>query len=163
MKKKHVVEIDYVEISGEVNFSIESGVEYKLVNPNGGKVLDVEDGSYNVRTWDGSDVTLSQRWRMTDVGDGKYSVKNTNSGKYLTVDGDLTAPWVNVNLQAWNGTDAQKWSIEKVSNKYYKLINVANGKALDVDGASIDRGANIGTWEDLPSGPAQMWLFYPLD
>lgn len=163
MKEKHSVEIDYIRISGDVMFSIESGAEYKLVNPHGGKALYVDDETNNVRTWDDSNGGPSQRWEMTDLGDGTYKVVNPDNGKLLSLDGDPTKPWGNVNVQDWNGSAFQKWKVKNAGNKYYKLINMANGKALDVGGSSIDSGANVGTWEDLLGGPAQMWLFYKLD
>jgi hypothetical protein len=59
--------------------------------------------------------------------------------------------------------DSQKWEIVDNGAGYYKLINMESNKALDVGGASIDSGANVGTWEDIPGGPAQIWLLYKLD
>ncbi|MDQ0343755.1 family 43 glycosylhydrolase [Lederbergia wuyishanensis] len=161
MKDKHLVEIDYIEISGEVSFSIEADATYKLVNPNGNKALHVDDRN-NVLAWDDSNGGASQTWQMVELADGSYKVIHPANGKVLSLDGNPAEAWVNVNVQDWNGTDIQKWRLAHVGNGYYKLLNVASGKALDVGGASIEN-ENVGTWEDLPGGIAQMWLFYKLD
>nr|WP_233711622.1 RICIN domain-containing protein [Lederbergia citrisecunda] len=161
MKKKHLVEIDYIEISGEVSFSIDAGATYKLVNPNGNKVLHVDERN-NVLAWDDSNGGASQTWQMVELTDGSYKVIHPANGKVLSLDGNPAEAWVNVNVQDWNGADIQKWKLVHVGNGYYKLLNVASGKALDVGGASIEN-ENVGTWEDLPGGIAQMWLFYKLD
>nr|WP_280518623.1 RICIN domain-containing protein [Lederbergia wuyishanensis] len=156
-----MVEIDYIEISGEVSFSIEADATYKLVNPNGNKALHVDDRN-NVLAWDDSNGGASQTWQMVELADGSYKVIHPANGKVLSLDGNPAEAWVNVNVQDWNGTDIQKWRLAHVGNGYYKLLNVASGKALDVGGASIEN-ENVGTWEDLPGGIAQMWLFYKLD
>src|SRR5690606_10466410 len=161
-KKKHQLEIDYIEISGEVTASVESGAEYKLVNPHGNKALHVDEWN-NVLTWDDSEGGDSQRWEMVALEDGSYKVVNPATNMVLAIEGDPQTPWANVNVQAWNNTDTQKWRVVHVGGGYYKLFNVASGKSLDVGGANIDSGANVGTWEDIPGGPAQMWVLYKLD
>nr|WP_144928350.1 family 43 glycosylhydrolase [Paenibacillus bovis] len=161
-KKKHQLEIDYIEISGEVTASVESGAEYKLVNPHGNKALHVDEWN-NVLTWDDSEGGDSQRWEMVALEDGSYKVVNPATNMVLAIEGDPQTPWANVNVQAWNNTDTQKWRVVHVGGGYYKLFNVASGKSLDVGGANIDSGANVGTWEDIPGGPAQMSVLYKLD
>ncbi len=161
-KKKHPVEIDYIEISGEIRFSIESGAEYKLVNPNGNKVL-YADGLSNVLTWDDLNGDVTQRWEIVHLEDDIFKLTNPATGKVLAVEGDINEPWANVKIQDWNDSDVQKWKVTHAGGSYHKLINVASGKALDVGGNDIESGANVGTWEDLPWGPAQMWVLYKLD
>nr|WP_269432391.1 RICIN domain-containing protein [Paenibacillus sp. VKM B-2647] len=165
-KGKHAVEIDYIELSGNNAFSLKSGAEYSLINPNGGKALDVTgastaDGTW-IQMWDDSDGGASQRWKIADAGDGTYSLINPNSGKALTV-ADPSAPWGRVAISDYQGLDTQKWKIVDKGNGYCKLISVKTGKALDVGGASIDSGAGVGTWQDLPGGVAQFWLLYRLN
>ncbi|MFD0697323.1 family 43 glycosylhydrolase [Paenibacillus sp. GCM10027628] len=163
---KHAVDIDYIELSGNNEFSIKSGSEYKLINPNGGKVLDVigagtTNGTFT-QMWDDSDGGIAQRWKIVDNGDGTYKLINPNSGKALTVS-DPAAAWGRVDIEEDQGLDTQKWKIVDTGNGYCKLINVKTGKALDVGGASINSGAGVGTWQDLPGGVAQFWLMYKLD
>ncbi|MFD1849344.1 family 43 glycosylhydrolase [Oceanobacillus bengalensis] len=163
MKKEHIVEIDYIEISGEVPFLIESGKDYKLINPNGGKALDImDDGTNNVRTWESDDSSTSQIWKLVELGQGTYKIINPESGNVLSLGNDQTGQSVSVNIQKWKDSASQKWEIAHVGQGYFKLINLYNGEALDVSGASIDSGANVGTWENLPGGIAQMWLLYVL-
>lgn len=158
-KEKGSVEIDSIEINGEVTVSIESGKEYKLINPNGGKALDVEAESSNVRTWDDSKGGTSQRWEIVDIGDATYKIIHSESGKVLSLNEESG----HVNIQDWTQSTSQKWKIRNTGDGYYKLVNVLNGKTLDVSGASIDSGANVGVWDDIPGGIAQIWLLYKLD
>jgi len=165
-KGKHAVEIDYIETSGSNTFSIKSGAEYKLINPNGGKALDVTGAGTADGTWtqmeDDSDGGAAQRWKVVRNEDGTYTLINPNSGKALTVM-DPSASWGRVAVSEPKGLDTQKWKLVDTGNGYCKWLNVRTGKALDVGGASIDSGAGVGTWEDLPGGTAQFWLMYRLD
>lgn len=165
-KGKHSVNIDYIELSGDNTFSVKSGADYKLINPNGGKALEVKGAAVNndspTQMANDLDGAISQRWQIVDLGDGTYSLINPNSGKALTVQ-DRSAAWGLVVLQDNQGLDTQKWRIVDTGNGYCKLFNVATGKVLDVGGASIDSGAGVGTWADIPGGPAQYWLLYQLD
>lgn len=165
-KGKHAVEIDYIEISGSNTFSIKSGAEYKLINPGGGKALDVTgadtDDETWTRMWDDTDGGATQRWKIVRNEDETFSLINPSSGKALTVM-DSSASWGRVAVSEDKGLDTQKWNLVDTGNGYCKLLNVQTGKALDVSGASINSGASVGTWQDLPGGTAQFWLMYRLD
>nr|WP_282943521.1 RICIN domain-containing protein [Paenibacillus sp. RC67] len=165
-KGKHAVEIDYIEISGSNTFTVKSGAEYKLINPNGGKALDVTNAGTADGIWiqmgNDTDGGAAQRWKMIQNTDETYSLINPNSGKALTVM-DPSASWGRVAVSEDKGLDTQKWKLVDTGNGYCKLMNVQTGKALDVGGASIDSGASVGTWQELPGGIAQFWLMYRLD
>lgn len=165
-KGKHAVDIDYIEVSGSNAFSVESGAEYKLINPNGGKALDVTDSGTSdgtwTRMWNDADGGAAQRWKIVQNADETYTLINPNSGKVLTVM-DPAETWGRVAVSEDKGLDTQRWKIVDTGNGYCKLLNVRTGKALDVGGASIDSGASVGTWQDLPGGIAQFWLLYRLD
>ncbi|MBD2872943.1 family 43 glycosylhydrolase [Paenibacillus arenilitoris] len=165
-KGKHAVEIDSIELAGSHTFSVKPGAEYKLINPYGGKALDVADAGMADGTWtqmsDDSNGTAAQRWKIALNEDGTYTIINPNSGKALTVL-DPAEAWGRVGITENQGLDTQKWKLIDTGNGYCKLINVQTGKALDVSGASINSGAGVGTWKDLPGGVAQLWLFYRLD
>ncbi|MFE0558470.1 family 43 glycosylhydrolase [Paenibacillus sp. NPDC058910] len=165
-KGKHAVEIDYIELAGSNAFSIKPGAEYKLINPNGGKALEVVDAGMADGTWtqmwNDSEGGAAQRWKIALNEDGTYTLINPNSGKALTVL-DPAESWGRVGILENQGLDTQKWKLTDTGNGYCKWINVKSGKALDVSGASIDSGADVGTWKDLPGGNAQLWLLYRLD
>nr|WP_239635440.1 RICIN domain-containing protein [Paenibacillus sp. H1-7] len=143
-----------------------SGAEYKLVNPNGGKALDVTGAGTADGTWtqmsSDTDGGAAQRWKIVQNLDETYSLINSNSGKALTVM-DPAASWGRVAVSEDKGLDTQKWKLVDTGNGYCKLLNVRTGKALDVGGASIDSGASVGTWQELPNGVAQFWLMYRLN
>ena len=74
--------------------------------------LDVADGSLadgaNVRAWESND-TGAQKWRVTRLSDGTYSVANCQSGRMLDVRDAQAAPGANVQQWASNGNAAQRW------------------------------------------------------
>ncbi len=134
---------------------------YKLVNPQSGKVLDVDNGG----TWDGAVVHLwsddngaDQQWQPVQNTDGSYKLVNPNSGKVLDVDGGNTADGTKVQLWADNGSSAQQWYITQNTDGTVTLTNTNSDKVLDVNGGSSDNGTKIQIWTPNESG-AQKWQF----
>ncbi|GLX67587.1 family 43 glycosylhydrolase [Paenibacillus glycanilyticus] len=165
-KGKHAIELDYIELAGSNAFSVKDGAEYKLINPNGGKALGVTDAGITDGTltqmWDDANGTAAQRWKFVGNGDGSYTLINPNSGKALTVLNPAES-WGRVGISENQGLDTQKWKVIDTGNGYCNLINVQTGKALDIGGASINNGAGVGTWNEIPGGVAQLWVLYRLD
>ncbi|MFC5464559.1 family 43 glycosylhydrolase [Lederbergia graminis] len=156
------IEIDYIELEGNVPFQIEYGASYHFVNPNGNMAMHVGVGN-NVMTYNVENDETAQHWEFTPLADGSYKITNADSGLALTISGDENKDGANVVVLDWLDIDKQKWKIDHRGNGYYKIINVANGEALDVTAASMDPGVNIGTWKDIPNGPAQFWLLYKVE
>ncbi|SDB23538.1 endo-1,4-beta-xylanase [Pseudobutyrivibrio sp. YE44] len=78
-----------------------------------------------------------------NIANGWYYLKNTNSQKYLTVEGDSAKAASNVIISKGTGVQGQKWYVENKGNGYITLksglgdfmLDVANGK--DEDGANL--------------------------
>ena len=86
-----------------------------VVNKN--KVLDISAAETrtgaNVQIWDKCNGK-QQRFELTYLNDGYYTIKNINSGKVLDVASAGKQSGTNVWQWESNSTDAQKWKIEKM-------------------------------------------------
>jgi hypothetical protein len=100
----------------------------------------------------------NQRWRVTNLGGGQYSIFNVFANQPLDVAG-AGGSGARVQLYPATGSNNQKWTITATSGGYYRVSPVHNtGIALDVVGNSTTNGAAIGvyTWN---SGTNQQWAF----
>mgnify|MGYP001310967346 CR=1 FL=1 len=135
---------------------------FKLVAKHSGKVADVQNGNTadgaNIWQWYVNDSN-AQRWQISHVADGYYSIKNLISNKFMSVQDAGTANGTNVRQWSWTGTCAQLWRFESVGAGFHKVINKCSGKLLDVQGgpAATGDGTNIQIWDYAPGNDNQLW------
>lgn len=141
---------------------IVSGATYQLVSAtNGTSVLDVKDGNTNdgskVQLW-GSNGTNSQKWKITDVGNGYYKLQPLNAPtKSLDVSYSGINNGTQVQIFTDNGTNAQKWKLKALGNNYYTLSPAhALNSNLDVNQGASNDGTKVQIWSGN-SGNAQKW------
>ena len=141
-QKFNLNKITYTQTIADGIYTIESGLQ-------GGYLLDVNTGSpydnANVQLWKGS-----QSFKVTYLGDGKYSLMATCSGRYLDVAQGGKTAGTNVIQFGGNGGENQKWYIQDVGNGYYNIKSASNYLNLDVWGGQAKNGANIQLWN--PNG-----------
>lgn len=136
--------------SSNAKQTIQNGT-YQIVSAlNSNKVLDV-DGRY---TYSGANVHIfqnynskNQKFKVTYIGDGCYTIEAAHSEKVLDV---LWGGWTNgTNVQQYenNNTDSQKWVIKEAGDGYYYIISKCNDLYLDVAGGSTQDGTNIQMYE----------------
>ncbi|UJF31472.1 RICIN domain-containing protein [Paenibacillus hexagrammi] len=155
--------IDTIQIAAPVTSQFDPNANYKLINKNSGKLLDVyqasgADGANVIQSTDNGG--LNQKWGLVTTSDGSYKFVNRNSSKLLDVYGLSTADGGNADQWADNGGANQHWQIVDIGGGYYKLINVNSVKLLDVYGASTADGANVNQWADN-DGANQAWMITP--
>ncbi|WP_426446548.1 RICIN domain-containing protein [Paenibacillus sp. S-38] len=154
------MEVDYVRVyQRPASSGVVSGANYKLINVNSGKALDVSSAGTangtNVDVWT-DNGTGAQQWQALSNGDGTFRLVNLNSGKALDVAGAGTADGTNVAIWEVNGSAAQKWQFISNADGTFKLINPNSGKALDVAGAGTGDGTNVQiAWDN--GSAAQKW------
>lgn len=128
---------------------IVSGETYKIIAKHSSKALTVQSGSTLVgspieqRTYSGTD---SQKWIITDLGNGYYKIIAKHSNLALNVANysiDNGAPIIQ---QIYTGYDDELWKICNLGNGYYVLTNKNSQKCLDVVGAATTNGALINQW-----------------
>lgn len=116
---------------------------------NDQQVIDVSAASRrsgaNIQLWETNNCA-AQDWVISYVGDGKYTMMATCSGKYLTVAQGGTNPGTNVQQEDFENSNTQMWYIEDAGSGYYYLLSAYNGLCVDVSGGNRTSGANIQVW-----------------
>lgn len=151
----------FVAVDGEQ--SIKDGVYRIHTSTDRNLVLDVDhlltDDCTNVQlgTSNGGD---NQKWRVTYLGSGYYSIVAVHSDKAL----DMKNSGINngCNVQQYENTadtnDAQQWIIRETGNDKEFYIIHKFGLFLDVADGSLVNGANVQGYTGNGS-KAQRWVF----
>lgn len=115
-----------------------------------GMALDINNASRNnngnLQLWEQNNRS-AQDFKVTYLGDGKYSLMAMCSGNYIDVEGGGSNNGTNISQYAWTGGDNQKWYIQDAGNGYYYIRSAASQKCLDVKSGSTANGTNIQLWE----------------
>lgn len=136
---------------------------YFIKNTNSQKYLTVAgnkgaDGTnVEIRSGNGTD---SQKWYVSNVGDGYVTLKNA-LGYNLDVQYGSKDNGANIQTYSANGADAQKFKIAKTSKSgvYGITTKVTNdAKALDVYNFGTSDGVNVCQWA-YAAGTNQTWTF----
>lgn len=139
--------------------------QYRIVNKNSGKALDISDLSMfdggNIQQWDYVGGN-NQKWTLTPSGAGYYIIKSVMSGKVVDISGGSNADGANVQQWTSNGTNAQQFKIEDLGAGLYRITNRGSGKVLDVAGFSTANGGNVHQWS-WANGNNQKWEIIPVD
>ena len=88
---------------------------------------------------------------------GIYLIRNTGTGKYLTVSNSSNSNGANIEITSTSNQETQKWKVEHDSIGYVTLINMNSGRVLDISGASKVNGTNIQQY-DSNNTRAQKWI-----
>ena len=126
------------------------------------KVLDV----YNSSKSSGANIIInkfsaspSQVFRVTNIGNGIYTIQNKNSGMMVDVYASSKASGTNVWQYASNNTAAQKWSLlNSTRSGYFTVKTALCANVLDVSGAANAAGSNVWTYSSNNTA-AQQWKF----
>ena len=138
------------------------GHTYTLTSVNSGSNVDVAGGStanYASVVQYHSSGASSQRWTLSDAGNGGYYLTNVNSGKCLDVSAYSLQIGVNAIQYSCHGGKNQQWRITPDGNAW-TITNVNSGLCLDVAGASKSDGAQIIQWTCRGS-LNQQWTLTP--
>ena len=109
-------------------------------------VFDIVDGSKNsyanLQLYQNANV-WQQKFQITYLGDGYYSIFAVHSNKSLDVADGRKTSGTNVRQYSSNGTDAQKWIIAKNNDGTYSIVSKCNGLYIDVQDGKAENGKNI--------------------
>jgi hypothetical protein len=137
---------------------------YKIVNANSGKVLEVQNGATGlggvVDQWDWNGGA-HQQWQIVPLGNGYNEIFSVNSGKVLDDEGGGTGLGNRLWQWDWWGGANQQWQIVPQGSSYNSIVNLNSGMVLDVQGASTDDGAIVQQW-DWFTGLNQQWEIVPV-
>lgn len=121
-------------------------------------VLDVKSASManqaNVQVYKSNDSS-AQRFEISYVADGYYSIKAEHSSKALDIKSGSKSNGANVQQYTWNKSNAQLWKfVDAGDGSYY--IRSKCGTTLDIEGGKASSGANVYAWS-LDYGNDQRW------
>lgn len=150
--------------SGSYAHPIAAG-EYNIISGlSSAKVVD----TYNNSTAAGANIQLwtytnggGDRFKLSIDSRGLYTIRNVNSGKYLSLYARTDLFGQNVIQADASSTLAQKWIIERSGSGYIIRSAYNIDYVLDVSGQSTANGTNIGIWT-ANGGANQRWTFRPL-
>lgn len=97
----------------------------------------------------------SQRFEITDAGNGYYKIAAEHSGKVLDVKDGSSQKGALIQQYSSNGTKAQKWYFKDAGNGYYYICS-GLGTYLDVKSANTSNGTALQSWTYNGSN-AQKW------
>lgn len=124
-------------------YQLESAVD-------GSKVLDIYAASTaedaKVQVW-GKNGSLAQKWEVTELEDGTHTIRNANSGRYLTQSGDSL-------VSSSSLADGSRWRVS-VGRGGYVFENAASLRTLALSG-DAQEGTQV-VAAVAKSGPAQAW------
>lgn len=108
--------------------------------------LDISEGSWsdnaNLQLWN-STGKEPQQFELQYVGEGLYTIKAVNSGKYLTAYRFGNTNETNVVQNTYTGLANQRWYIYRDRNGAYCVMSHYNKLMMDVAGTLSSTGANI--------------------
>lgn len=88
------------------------------------------------------------------IADGWYYIKNTGSGKYLTVTDNAGKANQNIEIRTGSGVDGQKWKVTNTADGYITITSALGDFMMDVSGAKNANNVNIALYHAY-SGDAQ--------
>lgn len=163
-EEKPTVTVPVIDVSTIVTDKQIPDGTYEIVTKlNADYALDIYGGSKdsgaNVQIWHRNN-TDAQKFIVTHIGDGYYTIINKNSGKAIDAQMGSTESGTNVWQYTTNNTDAQIWRIIRTSDKKsYYIINKASGMFLDVNLAIAADGTNVKLYVQNDEYDAQKWHF----
>ncbi len=165
IEENSIIEEEQIEIEEDVE---ENGIELLSMESD-----EIQDGTYYIRTalnpimifdiadvsmqnqakvqiWEKpnpEDLTDNQKFQITSIGNGYYTIEAKHSGKVLDVPGAGTANGTLVQQYDSNGSDAQQWVIKRTADGYFNIISKCNGLYIDIPGANASNGVRINLYE----------------
>lgn len=141
-------------VNSDASF-IKADSEYKILNKNSSKAVDIAQDGKSVVQMDYNRNGQTQDWKIEKVSEGNsnrevYKIIHADSGKILTLENTVATLAEDVN------SDNQKWLLSTNGNGEFTFISQASKGVLEVYSQSKDNGATIGTWTPN-AGSNQTW------
>jgi hypothetical protein len=140
-----------------------NGKIYTIVNEGSDLVLDVarkskEDGA-DVVQWSANKGT-NQQWKVTDAGNGSWSIRPVHSDKTLDVYNWSSAEKSPIKQWTHYGNDNQQWKLNATENGGIKVVSTYSN--LPIGFENTNKGATLLQLADSSSAN-QRWYFDPVD
>lgn len=150
------------KMSGKQTQQWDLSEEKANIVPDGEYVISNSSKEYQVVTDKNGNIKLdsygneeSQKFKITHVANGYYTIALRNSGKAVDVASASSKSGANVQTYTANGTDAQLWKFIDIGNGEY-YIKSKLGTAMDLTSGSTSSGTNIQAYA-MNGTAAQKW------
>lgn len=110
---------------------------------NNENVMSPNWDNFNVRMYSSAKVFSDHKWEFKHLSDGKHTVRNIGTGRFLEVYKGECGNRKNVNTWTSPNSDHQKWYVEKHNDSYFLIPVHCEDQALDKNN---ENGANVHTW-----------------
>ena len=131
--------------------TVDSSLNFKIMNVNSGLVLGINGGSQTAGTvalqWTDTGAA-DHLWHFVPAGNSQYWIVNYNSGQVLGISGASLSAGADALQYADNGTTDHLWTLVSAGNSQYKIKNANSGLVLGISGASKSSGAYALQWTD---------------
>ncbi|MEH7010870.1 glycoside hydrolase [Neobacillus niacini] len=134
---------------------VNSNENYKIINKNSEKVLDVAQDNLAVVQKTKVQEKENQSWKIEKVTNGNsnkeiYQIAHPASGKVLGVENGSAI------LQTDEDKSSQKWILSTYGNGEFTFVNLQDGRLLEIGGESKDEDARATVWTPN-AGNNQVW------
>ncbi len=140
-----------------------SGKIYTIVNEGSGLVLDVagkdKKNGADVVQWSSNKGT-NQQWKLTDLGNGAWSIRPVHSDKSLDVYGWTSEEKKPIKQWEYYGNDNQQWKLNATANGGIKIVS--SYSKLPVGFENTNKSSKLLQLSDSSSAN-QRWYFDPID
>jgi hypothetical protein len=156
--------IKIIVISDITRDSIISGGKYEIINRNSGEVLTLlmeSNISGTTIVQEPYTGVPSQKWLLTDLRNGYWSIKNVGNGLSLDVKDMSTTNGINLVQKPYKGANSQQWKIYS-SGCYYNVMDRNSEKFLCIAKGSSNKNALIIQYE-ANARKDQQWKLKQLD
>lgn len=140
-----------------------SGKVYNIVNEASGLYLDVSGGSKEnnakIIQWPANGAA-NQRWLVTDLGNGKWTIRPTHSKKAMDVYGWYTVDGGAINQWDYSGNPNQQWQLVSSKSGGFTIVGEHSKKLVTV----ADKSRASAIYQNANNSSAnQRWYFNPVD
>ena len=124
--------------------TIENGTYIIKTEINNKWAIDVPGSSKNdnqiIKTWD-NNSTANQKFEVTYIGDGYYTITAQHSGKVVEVAEGSKKLYTNIQQKTKDNSDKQKWIIKEAGNGYYNIISKCSELCVGLEKG--EKGSNL--------------------
>ena len=114
--------------------------------------------NFNVRTYSSGRIYLDHEWQFEHIGDGRHTIQNKGTNRYLQVNDAVCGNGANVDTWPNVNADNVRWYVELSGDDYYLIPVHCESQALDqnANGVNIitqpyDRNNNNQKWDIIPN------------
>jgi len=125
---------------------------------NGENAISPSWDNFNVRRFSSGTVFPDHQWVFEHIGDGRHTIRNIGTNRYLEAYGGGCSNGANVFTYVAANADHHRWYIELINGDYFLIPVHCTSHAMD---KNTDSDVNIYLWTYNTSNNNQKWDLIP--